>query len=159
MFKLTCNHLIIMEIDLKLLDKCPILTPDQKELIKRVDINHETLSSIAKSHGKTASTICTQHKKALEKLADWMRDTAEKEAPADGDFSRKVFQMFRRGKIPDAVIARFGRPDEIISLWKKYRELKEDDYYEAQSKLTEIGIEPSEDSDCTLSEQVDFLIG
>jgi hypothetical protein len=147
-----------MAINIKLLDKCPVLTPDQKELVKRVDINHETLSSIAKSHEKTTSTICIQHKKALQKLTSWMRDMEGNEAPAEGDFSKKVFRMFRRGKLPDAVIAEVGRADEVISLWRKYLELKEGDYYNAQRKISECGYDASGDSDYPLCEQVDFLI-
>jgi hypothetical protein len=147
-----------MQIGIKILNKCPALTHEQRELIERVDINHETLSSIAKSVGKTPSTICTQHKKALEKFTGWMRDMEKHEAPAKVDLSKLAFRMYRKGKLPNYLIATHGRPNEFISLWKQYRELEEDDFYQVQSKLAEIGLEPSKDSDYPLSDQLDNLI-
>jgi len=107
-----------MEIDLKQLDKCPVLTDYEKDLVRRVDANHETQARVAKSFEKTTSTICTQHKKALGKFDKWLQSTEKQDKPsADEDFDRKVFRMFHRGILPDMDIEKLGNVDRVLGLW------------------------------------------
>jgi hypothetical protein len=147
-----------MNINIKLLDKCPELSEYEKDLIRRVDVNHETQASVAKSLKKTPGTISTQHKTASKKFEKWLETTGKQNVGlSKDDFERVVFQRFREGKLPDAVIAEFGRADEVMSLWGKYRTLKEDDYCRAQSKIAEYGFEVKGDSNCPLCEQLDSL--
>lgn len=72
-----------MEIDIKLLDNCPrILTDYEKDLIRRINVNHESQSSVAKHYGKTPSTISLQHKKAVGRFDEWVQNRQKQEKTA-----------------------------------------------------------------------------
>jgi hypothetical protein len=145
-----------MNINVNLLDKCPELSDYEKDLIRRVDIDHETQAGVAKSLEKTTSTVSIQHKAALKKFEAWRQRTEREKADLSKDtFERDVFRLFLQNKLPDAVIAEFGRADEVVELWDKYSRIKEDDYYRAQSKLAEYGYSPSADSRYPVSEQLE----
>ncbi len=140
-------------------NECPVLSAYERELLKRVYINGETQAAVAKSLKKHPSTISIQVKKALAKFDSWMqsKETRGKVSPEE-DFGKKVFKLFRKGKLPDAVIADIGRADEVISLWNKYTKLREGDYYRCLSTLTEYGWEVDQDSEFPVSEMLEFLL-
>ncbi len=129
-----------MEIDTKLLERCPVLTSRERTLIRRIDVENESQACVAESLGKTASTISIQHKKALKKLNEWTQDReGQREVPAQVSFDRTVFRMFRRGVSPDAVIEKLGNVDQVLALWEKFRKLREDDYCAALNVALESG--------------------
>lgn len=148
-----------MAIDVKLLDKCPEVTDYEKDLIRRIDVNHESQSSVAKHYSKTPPTISIQHSKAVARFNEWAQNRQKQEkAASNDDFDKQVFRMFRRGILPDKVIEKLGNVDRVLSLWEKYQKLKENDYYQAQSKIARCGYETNRDSDYPLCEQLDNLI-
>jgi hypothetical protein len=148
-----------MQIDMKLLDICPVLTDYEKDLIRHIDLNNEAQSRVAKSCGKTPSTISTQHKKSLEKFAKWIQ-SAEKQEKARRveDFDRKVFHCFLKGMSPAQVIEKFGSAERVIKLWEKYRQLMQDDYLKAIDSLAGYGFEIDRNSEYPLSDELDNVL-
>lgn len=148
-----------MEIDIELLEKCAVLSDYEKDLIRRVDVNCESQSSVAAHYRKTPSTISIQHKKASAKFTEWLRNREkQKKVPSEEDFDKKIFRMFRNGKLPDEVIEKIGRSNEVLSLWQKYEKLKEDDYYRFLSILGEHGYETNENLSYPLSKLLDDIL-
>jgi len=88
-----------MNVDVRLLEKCPLLTDYEKGLIERIDIDHETQASVAKSDEKSPATISIQHKKTLEKFTGWIkkREESKKTLPQQ-DFDRQVFKMLNSAR-------------------------------------------------------------
>jgi hypothetical protein len=118
-----------MIIDTKLLDECPVLSDYEKDLIRRIDINHETQASVARFYKKSPSTISIQHKKAIEKFSTWLKGKGQQEKThREEDFDKQAFAMFNKGLPPNKVIVELGNADRVFKLWKKHRELMDDDY-------------------------------
>lgn len=147
-----------MNIDIKLLDKCPDLSDYEKDLIKRIDVNHETQASVARFYEKSKSTISLQHRKALKKLTAWSEKTAKQVKTSEEDFDKQVFKLFNKGLHPNKVIEKVGNAKEVFRLWKKYREVMEDDYCLVRNKLLENGIIIDGNSEHPVAEQVESLL-
>jgi hypothetical protein len=148
-----------MKINIKDLKECPVLSDYKRELLTRVYVDGETQSAVAQSLKKDPSTISIQLKKALAKFKSWMQSKEKKsKKSAEEDFDKKVFRLFRKGKLPDSVIAEIGRADEVISLWNKYTKLMEGDFYRCLSTLNEYGWEVDQDSKHAVSELLEHFL-
>ena len=148
-----------MNIDVKLLEKCPVLTDYEKDLIRRIDINHETQAGVAKSYGKSPATISIQHKKALGKFNAWLNEREKGKRPlSEEDFDKQAFKLFNKGWPPNRVIAKVGSAKRVFELWEKYRRLMEDDYLKALIRAAEYGLEANVNSSYPLMRHVDYLI-
>jgi hypothetical protein len=148
-----------MKINTKDLNECPVLSAYERELLRRVYVDGETQSAVAKSLKKDPSTISIQLKKAFVKFDSWMQSIAKRgKVSAEEDLGKKVFRLFRKGKLPDAVIAEIGRVDEVSSLWNKYTKLRGDDYYQCLSTLNDYDWEVDQDSKHPVSDMLEFLL-
>jgi hypothetical protein len=148
-----------MEIDVKLLDKCPEVTDYEKDLIRHIDVNHESQSSVAKHYSKTPSTISIQHRKAVARFNEWAQNRQKQEKTArKEDFDKKVFHYFLKGLSPSQTIEKLGDPERIFELWKEHRKFMEDDYLKALRKLAEYSYEPSGNSYYPLSEELTLAL-
>ena len=149
-----------MKTDFELLDECPDLTDYKRDLIRRIDVNHETQVSVAKSLGKETSTISLQHKNALDKFTKWVQNQEKKESVlSEEEFDKQVFRMFNKDWSPNKVVEKLGHLERVFELWKRYRGFLEDDYCMALKKIIEYGFEPSKSSKHPLSEQIGRIIG
>jgi len=147
-----------MNLDIKLLHKCPELTDYEKDLIRRIDINNETQASVAKHYGKTPSTVSLQHKKALEKFNAWIQNRSKREGDlVERDLDKKVFRLFNQGLPPSKVVEKLGRADYVFRLWREYCKLMQDDWSAALQILDNYGIEGREDSERPVAERVESL--
>lgn len=126
-----------MNIDVELLEKCSVLTDYEKDLIRRIDVHHETQVRVARHYGKSPGTISLQHKKALEKFLEWKERS---ESPHGANLDRYVFDRLNRGDSPWLIIAEIGRTDEVMELSEKWRQLHADDYWAARSFLDSYGL-------------------
>jgi len=126
-----------MGIDVKLLDKCAVLTDYEKELVRRIDVKGEIQASVARFYKKTPSTICLQHKQALNKFLEWEK---KQESPPEANLDKHVFERLNRGDSPWVIIADVGHGDEVIDLSEKWRELHKDDYWSAWNLLRSYGL-------------------
>jgi len=148
-----------MNIDVKLLEKCPVLTDYEKDLIRRIDIDHETQTKVAKSYGKSPATISIQRKRSLGKFNVWLNEREKGKRPlSEEDFDKQVFRLFNKGWPPNKVVAKVGRAERVFKLWEKYRRLMEDDYLKALIRAAEYGLEASVNSSYPLMQHVDYLI-
>ncbi len=149
-----------MKINIKDLNECPVLSDYERELLRRVYVDGETQSAVAKSLNKDPSTICIQLKKALVKFESWMQSkTKESKAGEGKDSDAEIFRLFNKDLPPNKVIEKVGKPERVFKLWEMYRQFLEDDYCRARIKLSEYGFVASGDSDFPLCEQLDNLIG
>lgn len=120
-----------MNIDVNLLEKCPVLTDYEKDLIKRIDINGETQASVAKSYGKSPATISIQRKKALEKFNAWLKKRGKEKVLPKEDLDKEAFKRFNQGMPPNKAVEELGHADRVFKLWEKHRKIRQDDYCEA----------------------------
>lgn len=148
-----------MHINTILLDKCPLLSDYEKELLTRITIEEETQASVARSYGKSPSTISIQFKKASKRFNSWLAKREREKAATEGVFDKRVFKMFNQGLPPNIVIAKLGRTDDVLNLWEKFCAIRKDDYSCAVTKITEYGLRLDENSTHPLTEQLDSLIG
>jgi hypothetical protein len=110
----------------------PVLSDYEKDLIRRIDTNRETQTSVAKFYKKSPATISIQHKKALEKFTSWLETRGKQEkAQPEEDFDGQVFRLFNKGLTPNKVVARLGKSERVFKLWEKFRRFMEDDYCKA----------------------------
>lgn len=126
-----------MNIDVKLFEKCPVLTDYEKDLIRRIDINHETQASVAKSYGKSPATISIQHKKALEKFNAWLKKREKEKVLPEEDFDKQVFKMLNKGIGPAEIVAKIGRTREVAKLAELWEQLNSHDYWQTIGLLRE----------------------
>jgi len=126
-----------MNIDVKLFEKCPVLTDYEKDLIRRIDINHETQASVAKSYGKSPATISIQHKKALEKFNAWLKKREKEKVLPEEDFDKQVFKMLNKGIGPAEIVAKIGRAREVAKLAELWEQLNSHDYWQTIGLLRE----------------------
>lgn len=126
-----------MGIDIKELDKCPVLTDYEKDLIRRIDVNHETQASVAKHYGKSPSTINIQFKKAVKKYLEWKEKS---EVPHPANLDKYVFGRLNHRDPPWMIIADIGQADKVIDLSEKWRRLHAGDYWTAMNHLKNNGI-------------------
>lgn len=125
-----------MQIDIKLLEKCPELSDYEENLIISIDVKGERQVNVAKSLGKSPSTISTQHRKALEKLNAWLKKRGKKEKVLpEEDFDKQAFQRFNQGWPPNKVIADLGKAERVFKLWEKHQKIMQDDYCAALNIL------------------------
>jgi len=114
-----------MKITAQLLNKAP-LTDYERKLIKLIDIEKEKISDVAKKFGKHKSTISTQHKRAREKLEEFMK--MEKKDREKGAIASKVFRLFEKGCSPCKVVMKLNlSPEHVKELYNSWIELKEMD--------------------------------
>jgi hypothetical protein len=120
------------------LDKCPVLTAYEKELIRRVDVNSESQTSVAKSLGKDPSTVCSQHRKALEKFNSWTARTDEPEKSlSPEELDKECFKLFNTGLAPNKAVENLGHADRVYKLWEIYQKSVQNDYVAALNILGE----------------------
>ncbi len=113
-------------IDPGLVDKAP-LTPYEKDLIKKIDIEGLPLKDVAEDLKKDDSTISLQHKKALEKYSVWSSklDEQSRHDIANGKEAAIVFGMLKKGKeLPDIVIDANIPPERLKVYYEQWLDLK-----------------------------------
>jgi len=126
-----------MNIDAKLLEKCSLLTDYEKDLVRRIDINHETQASVAKSYGKSPATISIQHKRALGKFNAWLKGREKEKVLPEEDFDKQVFKMLNKGIGPAEIVAKIGRAREVAKLAELWEQLNSHDYWQTIGLLRE----------------------
>jgi len=149
-----------MDIDIKLLDGCPELSDYEKDLIRRIDVRHETQASVTKSYNKTPSTISIQHKKALRKFEKWLAKQQTGATKKAEDFDAVIFKMLNRGDDPCQIIAKVGHAHKVNELSELWRQLKDDDYWATMGLLRQNEISSGRFSlESSLYSRVKHLIG
>jgi len=145
-----------MNIDIELLEKCSELSKYEKDLIKRININHETQVSVAKHYKKSPPTINTQYKRAMKKFMELKK---KHESPAEANLDKYVFGRLNRGDSLKVIIADAGHSDEIIKLSEKWRKIHDDDYWAARDVLNSYSLmQGFEEEEKPLAKAVESLI-
>jgi len=60
-----------LKVDPELLDESP-LTPGQKEILRRIDVQGDTVTKTAKDLKRSKGTISKRHKTALKRYSEWV---------------------------------------------------------------------------------------
>jgi len=114
-----------------------VLTDYEKDLIRRIDINHKTQTGVAKSYGKSPATISIQHKKTLEKFDSWLKKRGKEKVLPEEDFDKQVFKMLNKGIGPAEIVAKIGRAREVAKLAELWEQLNSHDYWQTIGLLRE----------------------
>ena len=128
-----------MEINPKDLNECPVLSAYERELLRRVYVDGETQSAVAKSLKKDPSTISIQLKKALAKFNSWIQSKIkESKSSEEKNLDAEIFRLFNKDLPPNKIIEKVGNPERVSELWEMHRQFQEDDFCRAKIKLSEI---------------------